>query len=107
MKQVATVNLTTEPVSKTDKKGAQYMAFGAAEDLKKKNPDGTFVKTGVRYYNVTAYGKYAMDVALALAKGDRVEISGEASLGTGEKKINFFKMKDAKVIFKKENKFAA
>ena len=104
MKQVATVNLTTEPIEKTDKKGKQFMAFGAAEDLKKKNADGSFEKTGTRFYKVTAYGEHAMGLAKELHKGDRVEMSGEASLGVGEKKLNFFKMKDAKIVFRKNEK---
>lgn len=102
MKTIATVNLTTNPIAKTDKKGFQYVSFGAAEDIKKRNADGSFEKTGVRYLNVTAYGKHAMELALELTKGDRVELSGEANLGVtaGGRTVNFFKMKDCKVIFK-------
>ena len=109
MKTIATVNLTTNPIIKTDKKGFQFVSFGAAEDLKKKNADGSFEKTGVRYLNVTAYGKRAMELAMALAKGDRVEVSGEANLDVtiGERKTNFFKMKDVKVIFSKATAQAA
>lgn len=103
MKQIVSVNLTTEPVIKTDKKGFQYASFGAAEDLKKKT-DAGFEKTGTRYYKVTAYGKRAMELAAGMHKGDRIEMSGEANLG---EKINFFKLKDAKIIFSKATAQAA
>ena len=106
MKQIVSVNLTTEPVIKTDKKGFQYASFGAAEDLKKKT-DAGFEKNGTRYYKVTAYGKRAMEIATGMHKGDRIEMSGEANLGVGEKKINFFKLKDAKIIFSKATAQAA
>lgn len=109
MKTVASINLTTVPVVKTDKKGHQYVTFGAAEDVQKKNTDGTFEKIGVTYMSVTAYGSHAMKAALDLHKGDRVEITGEPQMNVeiGNKKLNFFKLKDAKVLFRKgEKEFA-
>ena len=107
MKTIVEANLTTNPVVKTDKRGFKFASFGVAEDTKKKNEDGTFTKTGVKYYSVTAYGDYAMQIAMGMSKGDRVKIVGDANLSIGEKKINFFKMKDGRVKFRKGEKQTA
>lgn len=106
MKTILLANLTNEPKMKTDKRGYKFVSFGVAEDTKKKNEDGTFEKTGVMYMNVTAYGDYAMQIAMNMHKGDRVELKGEAQPNVmfGERKYNIFKMKSGKILFRKGQK---
>ena len=107
MKQILRINLTNNPVTKTDKKGREYVTFGGAKDIMKKNTDGSFEKTGTEFYNVTAY-EPAKEFAAELKKGDRVELMGfDNEVERNGKTVHFFSMKNGKMLFRKEEKEAA
>lgn len=105
MKEILRINLTNEPVLKTDKNGKEFVAFGGAKDLFKKEGN-QFIKTGREFYSVTAYDNLK-DIALSFRKGDKVELMGFTSTGERNgKQVNFFSMKNGQLLMKKEEKAA-
>ncbi len=106
MKEILRINLTGDPVTRTDKKGREYISFGGAKDIMKKTGDG-FEKCGTEFYNVTAYD-YSKEFAMGLHKGDRVELLGfDNAVDRDGRTVHFFSMKSGKVVFRKESVKAA
>lgn len=105
MKQIIKANLVNKPESMTSKQGKPYVKFTVAENRYKKNEDGSFEQLKkANFYDVYAYGEYAIKAALTLSAKDFVQLSGIAVKGT---KKTMFRMADAKLLKKYAEKKAA
>lgn len=104
MKTVVLANVAKTPVMKTNKNGQKFVSFSICEDKIRKEND-EFKRIGRTFYNVTAYVKEAMELAMTFVKGERVELSGayNATVRNGQP-VHFLNMTGGKSIFKPKAK---
>ena len=92
-----TGNVTRDPELKFTNSGTAVVSFGLAVNARKKSMSGDW-EDDPKFFDITAFGDLAENVAATLAKGNRVLLSGRLDWSSWDDKDSGDKRSKVQVI---------